>query len=83
MNYSSYSNSVSGGGCVHGYSELGLIAKAASRIGSLEVGGRGGINFRASACVTIKLDKFEVKGRECASLRARVWASAKIWTLKK
>ena len=56
MNYSSYSNSVSGGGCVHGYSELGLIAKAASRIGSLEVGARGGIKFRASACVTIKLD---------------------------
>ena len=74
---------VSGGGCVNGYAELGLIAKAASRIGSLEVGARGGINFRASVCVTTNLDKFQVKGRGCVSLRARVWASAKIWPLGK
>ena len=81
--YSSCSNAVSGGGCVNGYAELGLIAKAASRIGSLEVGARGGINFRASICVTTNLDKFQVKGRGCISLRARVWASAKIWPLGK
>jgi RHS repeat-associated protein len=81
--YSSCSNAVSGGGCVNGYAELGLIAKAASRIGSLEVGARGGINFRASVCVTTNLDKFQVKGRGCVSLRARVWASAKIWPLGK
>ena len=53
--YSSCSNAVSGGGCVNGYAELGLIAKAASRIGSLEVGARGGINFRTSICVSFKL----------------------------
>ncbi len=81
--YSSCSNAVSGGGCVNGYAELGLIAKAASRIGSLEVGARGGINFRTSICVTTNLDKFQVKGRGCISLRARVWASAKIWPLGK
>jgi len=80
---SSCNNSISGSGCVNLYGEAGLIARASTSIASINFGARGGLNLRGSICISTLGDKLEARGRLCASLRARVWAGAKLWPIGK
>ena len=79
----SCSNKITGNGCINVYGELGLIGKVSSRITSFDAGARGGVNVRASACVSVNSNQIQIKARACLSLRVRVWVGAKIWPFGK
>jgi RHS repeat-associated protein len=80
---SSCSNKTSGNGCINVYGELGLIGKVSSKIASFDAGARGGVNVRASVCVSVNSNQIQIKARACISLRVRGWFGAKIWPFGK